>query len=266
LWSGQVRFALNRARQSNRAAVVARHTRRVPKPPEHTSQRRRAPREIRALAVGFGLGLAGLIGVLAGCALAAPGAVVVPSGANPTNASDAGTVSLTFDDGPGRLTTAVLDVLADHNVSAVFYVVGDQIEAHADEVARIVADGHEIANHSWSHPNLTTLTRAEILEELSTTSVAIERATGVLVTRFRPPFGMYDDVVRSVAADLGLSVDLWDINTHDWNELTTADQIVEDTMAQVFDGAVVLFHVNHPATVEALPRLIAALREAGFTV
>jgi peptidoglycan/xylan/chitin deacetylase (PgdA/CDA1 family) len=127
-------------------------------------------------------------------------------------------VLLTFDDGPGAQTADVLDVLREHGLRATFFLVGGQVAAAAGLVARIVAEGHTVGNHSWDHPHLTELDEAAIEMQLWSTSEAIEAAAGLRPAVFRPPYGDRDERVDRVAAGLGMRTLLWDVDPADWSQ------------------------------------------------
>ena len=128
-------------------------------------------------------------------------------------------VALTFDDGPGQSTQAVLDVLAAHDVHATFFVVGDAVNGStAPLLGAMSAAGHSIQNHSRSHPHLASLPDAEIAGQLSVTSDRVEQATGVRPSCFRPPYGSTSPRVRSVAAAQGLSEVMWSTDTNDYTQ------------------------------------------------
>ena len=172
-------------------------------------------------------------------------------------------VHLTFDDGPGHQTEAVLDVLAAHGAKATFYLVGEQVRKHPETVRRIVAEGHRVANHSTTHPNLTELAPDQVAAEIGGTQRAVADVTGTRVVAFRPPFGAVDDAVRAAASDAGVSVDLWDVDSEDWKD-PGAQAVLDRVLAGAAPGAVILLHVLFEGTVTALPRILAALRERGL--
>ena len=182
------------------------------------------------LATGIyaGLGAAAGIGLAAGgCAYAAlwPGsrlfgeALIAPP--------RPGELALTFDDGPNPAwTPRLLDILATHQVQATFFLVGRYAEAEPELVRRIVAAGHLIGNHSWSHVNLALTAASRVKEELTRTSQTLEQIAGVPVRYFRPPFGARRPVVFLIARSLGMVPVLWNAMTTDWSE-PLADRIAE---------------------------------------
>jgi peptidoglycan/xylan/chitin deacetylase (PgdA/CDA1 family) len=138
-----------------------------------------------------------------------------------------GELALTFDDGPNPAwTPRLLDILATHNVQATFFLMGSHAVAERELVRRIVAAGHLIGNHSWSHPNLALTGANRVKEELTRTSQTLEQSAGVPVRYFRPPFGARRPIVFLLARSLGMVPVLWNAMTADWSE-TSADLIAE---------------------------------------
>jgi peptidoglycan/xylan/chitin deacetylase (PgdA/CDA1 family) len=124
---------------------------------------------------------------------------------------------LTFDDGPGAQTAEVLDLLRQHGHRATFFLVGRQVADGAELVRRMLAEGHTVGNHSWDHPRLPELDRPAIEDQLRRASEAIAAVTGQPPTVFRPPYGARDARVDRVAAELGMSTLLWDVDPADWS-------------------------------------------------
>lgn len=136
-----------------------------------------------------------------------------------------GELALTFDDGPNPAwTPKLLDMLAEHEVKATFFMMGSRAQAQQELVKRMVAAGHLIGNHSWSHPNLAYTATSKIRRELTQTKEALEQITGKPVRYFRPPFGARRPVVFKVACEMGMTVVLWNAMTNDWSE-QSADRI-----------------------------------------
>jgi peptidoglycan/xylan/chitin deacetylase (PgdA/CDA1 family) len=172
------------------------------------------------------------------------------------------TVALTFDDGPSPETTPAL-LAALGGTRATFFLWGEHAAAHPDLVRAIAAAGHAIGNHTWTHPQLTTLADdAARDQEVRRTQDLLTRLTGIRPDLFRPPYGDTDaSVVRTLAAH-DLTEVLWSVDTRDWAGCT-ADEIVA-AAGEVQPGGVVLMHEGRPATVEAVPRILAALTARGL--
>ena len=128
-------------------------------------------------------------------------------------------LALTFDDGPNpACTPLLLDLLAEHGIPATFFVLGDRAQAQPQLLRRMVAEGHVIGNHSWSHPNLALSSNAKIRTQLTETRTTLEQITGVPVKFFRPPFGARRPATLAIARDLGMTPVLWNAMTGDWKE------------------------------------------------
>jgi len=193
-----------------------------------------------------------------------------------------GKIALTFDDGPDpRFTPAILDVLREKNVKATFFVIGLAGYQSPSLLERIYAEGHEIGNHTYTHPDLEDVSSSQLRLELVLSQRLIQSRLGVSTRLFRPPYGVDDQAVSTsgldrlrLAQQLGYVIVGSQIDANDWgsegNETPpTADEIVDTVLEQARsgDGHVVLLHDgggDRSATVAALPRLIDGLRAAGF--
>ena len=146
---------------------------------------------------------------------------------------------LTFDDGPDpRWTPQVLDVLARHHVAATFFIVGKRADAYPSLVRRIVAQGHTVANHTYTHVDLRTVSEQRFHDEVDRT----QRALGPDGRRcLRPPYGSTDQRVRDWTADAGYHLQLWTTDTGDYT-LPGAEVIADRIVAGAHDGAVILLH------------------------
>lgn len=205
-------------------------------------------------------GAAILAGVATGEPYAAPSA---PTAADPVDCTLVACVSITFDDGPSSLTDGLLDILVERRAPATFYVQGNAVQNRPETARRIVAEGHEIANHTWKHPDLRKITDdAELREEIRRTQGAIVAVTGVTATSLRPPYGGYDVRVQALAE---LPLILWDIDTEDWRR-PGPDVVVERSVTRSAKGSIVLMHDTHTSTIEAVPGVIDGLRARGFTL
>ena len=170
-------------------------------------------------------------------------------------------IALTFDDGPAPGTTEhILDTLAEHDVKATFFVLGSMVEAYPEIAKRIVEEGHEIANHSYNHPQLTTLSEENLQYQIGYTQELIQGATGTWALLFRPPYGDTNQFVRDTA---GTQEVLWNIDTLDWQSRNT-NLIYNNVMTNVGDGSVILMHDIVDATPQAVVNLMNNLDKDQF--
>lgn len=173
-------------------------------------------------------------------------------------------VALTFDDGPGKYTGKVLDMLAAHNARATFFMIGQSITPEfRPYLARMVAEGHEIGNHTWSHPQLTTLPAAELRDELARTNRVIKAYTGVEPHTMRPPYGLTDKRVAQESKRQGLAQIVWTVDTEDWKDRDTA--LVVKRAQGAKPGAIVLLHETAATTVAGVPKILEYFDRKGFT-
>jgi peptidoglycan/xylan/chitin deacetylase (PgdA/CDA1 family) len=194
--------------------------------------------------------------------------LVVPAARADPSAEDcaAGYVRLTFDDGPNpSATPVILDTLAARGVPATFFVVGSLVAAHPGIVRREDAEGHRIGNHSWSHPDLTTLDSAAVRAQLRRTNEVVKEVTGSTPTRWRPPYGATNRKVKKAARAVGLEkMVLWTVDPRDWAD-PPAEIVRDRVLAAVQPDAVILLHDGTGQnTPEALPMILDGLAERGY--
>ena len=171
------------------------------------------------------------------------------------------TIALTFDDGPCEKTLHLLDTLAQHNAHASFFIVGQEAQNGRHITLRAHQAGHQILNHTWSHPDLTTLTADEIKKELLDTEAVITAIVGHCPKIFRPPYGRVNDTVKAVAAELGYAILNWSVDPMDWDG-KASEQIYSEIMAKVHDHAVILCHDIFEATPPAIEKVVPELMES----
>jgi peptidoglycan-N-acetylglucosamine deacetylase len=186
--------------------------------------------------------------------------------------TDTQSVALTFDDGPASDTEGVLAFLAANGLRATFFMVGEQVERCPDVARRIVAEGHEIGNHSYSHPIYLYCTPGETYRQLARTQEVITAVTGVTPTWVRPPCGVRTPAYFEATRKLGLRTVQWTVAGFDWQPRSSAD-IAQQILRRATAGAIVLLHDgvtngtgDRRATVAALPALITGLREQNLGV
>lgn len=178
----------------------------------------------------------------------------------PVDCRRAKCVALTFDDGPGRYTDTLLRQLAAYHARATFFVVGQNVAANPAILRRTVAGGHELGGHTWSHPNLTTLSAAAVRSELARTDQAIKAATGLVPRIIRPPYGALNAAVRMQTSR---PMVMWSVDTLDWLHRDSA-RVAKKAIKSVRPGSIVLFHDIHPSTVRAMPQILRALSKRGY--
>jgi len=179
-------------------------------------------------------------------------------------------IALTFDDGPNPVTTMqILDLLARYEAKSTFFVVGKRMEKFPEVVKREALEGHEVANHTYSHLYLNSkISRSKLLEELNRTEDQIVGLTGKHCPWFRPPGGFFNDTVVQVARERGYTTVLWSWHqdTKDWRAPGTR-AIVEKVLKNARNGDIVLFH-DHVAgstqTVQALETILPELKRRGY--
>ena len=176
-------------------------------------------------------------------------------------------VALTFDDGPDAARTpALLDALAELACPATFFCVGANVDAEPDLARRIVAGGHELGNHTYTHRYLPTTRGKSVEKELALTDRAITKATGVVPTLARPPWGGRSPWTVRAFRRLGKRAVLWDVNSFDWKDYP-ADEVARRVLERARCGSIVLMHDggrDHAVTVAAVKLLVPALRARGY--
>ncbi len=173
-------------------------------------------------------------------------------------------VALTFDDGPGPYTDRLLQVLKDTDAKATFFLIGNKVAANPAGAKRIADAGMEFGNHTWEHPNMTTIPPEDIAAQFSKTNDAIAAATGRAPSLWRPAGGLSNDLVRQTAGKFGLAEILWDVIPFDWiNDSNTAATRYM-LMTYIKPGSVVLFHDTYSSTVDLVYQFIPVLKANGY--
>jgi peptidoglycan/xylan/chitin deacetylase (PgdA/CDA1 family) len=177
-------------------------------------------------------------------------------------------MALTFDDGfyPGD-ALAILDILKQNNVKCTFFLTGSVADIKKELVTQIVMDGHEIGNHSYTHPDFTSLTVEQIQQQIINTEKSLVAASGNILIKplFRPPYGYYNADVLGVVESTGYPwTMMWTIDTLDWSG-TSSNDILSNVLRNHEPGAIVLMHLTEKTnTIEALPKMIKYLRFQGY--
>ena len=174
-------------------------------------------------------------------------------------------VSLSFDAAWGNEDTQTLiDILSKYNIKVTFFVVGEWVDKYPESVKALADAGHEIMNHSNDHAHFNSLSAEEIVADINACNDKIQAVTGVRPTLFRPPYGEYDDHVISAVRGMGMEPIQWDVDSLDWKELP-AGEITQRVTSKVQPGSIVLFHNAALHTPEALPGIIEALLQDGYS-
>lgn len=178
-------------------------------------------------------------------------------------------IALTFDDGPSDIyTPQVLAILEWNQIKATFFVMGMNVKKHPEIVQKVYADGNDIGNHTYSHPNLAHLSESAIANELIKASEQIHKAIHKYPILMRPPYGMSSSLSNQVIAKLGYRKITWDYMINDYEPAKlTSEIIAKNVIAHARPGAIITMHdccANRAKTVEALPIIISTLKKEGY--
>jgi len=175
-------------------------------------------------------------------------------------------IAISFDAAWGNeYTNCILDTLDKYNVKSTFFLVGFWVDKYPEDVKEIAKRGHDVGNHSTTHPNMPQLSQEKILEEINTTGEKIEELTGKKPILFRPPFGDYNDNLIRICRENGYYAIQWDVDSLDWKELGV-QPVVDRVTRNVRNGSIVLFHNNAKYISEYLPLVIERLQEDGYEI
>ena len=203
--------------------------------------------------------------LLAACLLTLLPATAMAVPETETRSKGGKLIALTFDDGPGPYTRRLLEGLAKRGVKATFFMLGQQAENY-DVTAGLVRDaGHQIASHTYDHPQLSKKTDSQVRWQISHTADILNRITGYGTHYLvRPPYGDYDKALIETVDSLGMSTIQWSVDSLDWKESATPDSIFKRVTGKVTNGSIVLFHNDADHTPEALPGILKCLKEQGY--
>jgi peptidoglycan/xylan/chitin deacetylase (PgdA/CDA1 family) len=175
--------------------------------------------------------------------------------------SNGNAVALTFDDGPTPgVTGLILDELQRRDLHATFFMIGERVAAAPDLARRVLAEGHEIGNHTFTHPKLTVLPDHEVEAEIQRTQEIMDELLGHRARWFRPPYGDLRPNQAGIPAAKGLRIALWNVDSKDWSQPGDAE-IVRAVLAETKPGALILCHDLHRQTADALGSLLDGLLE-----
>lgn len=175
-------------------------------------------------------------------------------------------VSISFDAAWGNEQTQnLLDILKENNIKSTFFLVGMWVDKYPDSVKSIFDAGHDVGNHSSTHPHLPQLTNDKIKSEIDDCNNKIEKITGQRPILFRPPYGDYNNNVVEITNELNMHCIQWDVDSLDWKD-PTADEMVKRIKSKIKPGSIILMHNGAKNTPEALPKIIKAIKEEGFEI
>ena len=177
-------------------------------------------------------------------------------------------VALTFDDGPSETTRDILNVLDRENIKATFFVVGQNIDLHKEVLLETYQKGHQIGNHTNTHPFTMWMNKQNIAKEILITQEKIYQAIGIKPKIVRAPYGLYPDNLISTTELLNMMLISWDVDPEDWKQVNSeviTHRVVKDTKP----GSIILLHDGPPEldrsrTLESLPNIIKTLKEDGY--
>lgn len=177
-------------------------------------------------------------------------------------------VAISFDAAWGADDTdTLLQILEENDVKTTFFMCGYWVDKYPEEVKKIAEAGHDLGNHSATHPHMSQLSKEQIKEELITTGNKIEELTGVKSELFRPPFGEYTNDVISAAEECGYYTIQWDVDSLDWKEYGAQEEISKVlNHKKLGNGSIILFHNDAKYTPQALDSIIKGLKEKGYEI
>lgn len=172
-------------------------------------------------------------------------------------------VALTFDDGPGPHTDRLLTTLRDRQAKATFFVLGSKATQYPHILRRMKSEGHTIGNHTWNHPNLTTMTPAQARDDLARTNAAIQQATGQRTILARAPYGAINPAIHAELRSLGMASIMWSVDTRDWAD-RDSNIVCQRAVGSAQAGSIILLHDIHSSSVDAVPCIVDGLIKQGY--
>ena len=220
----------------------------------------------------FSIALCLLAGIAALCVTVSSTTKAVQTAAEPKVnpvyrvASDKKQVAISFDAAWGNEeTTQLLEILDKYKVKATFFLVGDWVDKFPGDVKNIAAKGHDIGNHSDTHPHLPQLSEEKAGAEIAACNEKIEALTGHCPTLFRPPYGDYNNMVVNTVKSMGMYCVQWDVDSLDWKD-PSPEQLTQNVLKKVTDGSIVLMHNGAKNTPAALPSIIEGIQDKGYEI
>lgn len=173
-------------------------------------------------------------------------------------------VAISFDAAWGNeQTETLLDILEEKDVTATFFLVGDWVAKYPESVKSIAEHGHDVGNHSNTHPYMTQLSLEEMRSEIQNCNSKIKELTGKTPTLFRPPYGDYNNDVVGTVKSCNMYCIQWDVDSLDWKD-PSPSEMVQRIVGKISDGSIILMHNGATNTPEALPMIIDAVRAEGY--
>ncbi len=174
-------------------------------------------------------------------------------------------IAISFDAAWGNDDTETLiNILKEYDAKATFFVVGAWVDKYAESVKQLSDAGHQVHNHSNTHPHMTSISSVQKLDELNSCNQKIASVTGKTPNLFRAPYGDYDNATIEAAESLGMYVVQWDVDSLDWKENATPESITKRVCSKVKNGSIVLFHNDADHTPAALPNILKCLKDEGY--
>lgn len=175
--------------------------------------------------------------------------------------------SLTFDCAWGADDIPqIIEVLKKENVKATFFIVGQWAEKFPDSVKLIASEGHDVANHSYSHLRMDALDSSRIRNEIDNCGKALSEISGKKIELFRPPYGSYNDSTLAIAKELGYYTIQWDVDSLDWKPDISKEDITSRVLQKIRNGSVILFHNDTQHTADLLPSIISSIKKQGYSL
>ncbi len=174
-------------------------------------------------------------------------------------------IAISFDAAWGNDDTEqLISILKEYDVPATFFVVGAWVDKYPESVKALADAGHQIQNHSNTHPHMPQLSREQMVDEIESCNKKIENITGTCPTLLRPPYGDYDNALIEVMTELNMNTIQWDVDSLDWKDSATPDSICQRVTSKVKNGSIVLFHNDADHTPAALPNILKCLKDEGY--
>ena len=174
-------------------------------------------------------------------------------------------VAISFDAAWGNDDTQqLIDILAEYKVPATFFVVGAWVDKYPESVKALADAGHQIQNHSNTHPHMPQLSKEQMKDEIESCNEKIKKITGVCPTLLRPPYGDYDNVLIETMTELNMNTTQWDVDSLDWKDNASPESICHRVTSKVKNGSIVLFHNDADHTPAALPNILKCLKDEGY--